>query len=235
MALDKDFKLFEGKPVKANAQHDRIQQAKARESIGEAIRKWFHLPAGLDFERINIEIEIRDGKFYLTPQEVKLRQRGMRPIARPDNPLSFNTHFQSQLWRKQIKRVQTLNSAGFKWALSEIKRITREHHSATPNVKEEDLLRASGPLHILGVEIGPYVGRGFDCKGRFQFLDFQPYEVPIEVKKRSAGFKYQEKKYGKEELSRAVILCMKHNLVTTPRHIDVMELALFAKIESLEL
>jgi len=57
--------------------------------------------------------------------------------------------------------------------------------------------------------------KGFDCAAStFQFLDLEPYAVPVEVKKKSAGFHYQEAKYGKDELSRAVILCMVHNKAT---------------------
>lgn len=235
MALDKDYKLVGGKPMRANAQHDRIQQARASESIGEAIRRWYQFPKGIDFERINIEIEIREGTFYLIPVAVKLRGRpGPRPIGRPENPLSFHRHFQSQLWRKQIGEVRKTDAGGFHWAISEISRIVKEHHAATPYVKEEDLLRAAGAFQRLGVSLGPYVGKGYDCKSVFRFLNYVPYEVPVEIKKRSAGFTYQEKKYGKEELTRAVILCMHHNMIVIPRYIDVVELNYLARAESLD-
>lgn len=94
MALDKDFKLQYGRVARANAQHDRIQQARAAESIGEAIRRWYALAQGIDFERINIEMEILEGKFYVTPVAYKLvGRKGFRQVARPESPLSFNNRF----------------------------------------------------------------------------------------------------------------------------------------------
>jgi len=61
MALHKDFKLEGGRVVSGKVGHDRIQQAAASESIGESIRKWFDLPKRVDFERIDIEVEILEG------------------------------------------------------------------------------------------------------------------------------------------------------------------------------
>jgi hypothetical protein len=101
--------------------------------------------------------------------------------------------------------------------------------SKVQHVQETDLLRASGPLHHLGVAFGPYVGKGYDCKSLFKFLDYPDYGVPIEIKRLSQGFKYQQKKYGKEELSRAVVLCASHNLANVPVNIDVIELEAFCK------
>ena len=72
--------------------------------------------------------------------------------------------------------------------------------------------------------MGPYVGRGFDCRSTFQFDDHPPYDIPVEVKRHSSGFKYQMEKYGKYELSRAVILCAIHDLPKVPKNIDVIEL-----------
>ena len=105
----------------------------------------------------------------------------------------------------------------------------RDHHPApsVPHIQEQDLLRASGPLQKLGVSLGPYVGKGYDCMSTFQFLKFQGYSVPVEIKKQSANFSYQEKKYGKDELSRAVILCTDHNHTQLPANIDVIELVAF--------
>jgi len=110
--------------------------------------------------------------------------------------------------------------------MEEICRVAKAHtlDAAFRHVREEDLLRASGPLKALGVELGPYVGKGYDCKGVFRFLQYEPYEVPIEMKKSSSGFKYQQKKYSREELSRAVILCMRNDLLNIPPNVDVIQL-----------
>jgi len=91
------------------------------------------------------------------------------------------------------------------------------------------LLRASGPLNHLGVFLGPYVGKGFDCESVIEFLAYPPYRVPVEIKKDSRNFRYQEKKYGRDELSRAVILCANHDHDAVRPNIDVIELEAFYK------
>jgi hypothetical protein len=62
---------------------------------------------------------------------------------------------------------------------------------------------------------------------QFNFLDYPTYTVPIEIKRHSNGFQYQQQKYGKDELSRAVVLCADHNHKTLPQNIDVIELEAF--------
>ncbi len=75
------------------------------------------------------------------------------------------------------------------------------------------------------MKLGAYAGKGYDCEGTcFQFLQYPEYTIPLEIKRRSRDFKYQEKKYGKEELSRALILCAFHDHKVLPKHIDVIEL-----------
>jgi hypothetical protein len=131
----------------------------------------------------------------------------------------------SPLWKEQIKNIKKEELI---WSFSEIARIVCDHHpKPVPHIQEQDLLRASGPLQKLGVSLGPYVGKGYDCMSTFQFLKFQRYSAPVEIKKQSANFSYQEKKYGKAELSRAVILCTDHNHTQLPENIDVIELVAF--------
>lgn len=57
-------------PVPGKVGHDRIQQGHAGKSIGESIRYWYKLYEG-DFERIDLDIDIRDDAFYLTPLRFK--------------------------------------------------------------------------------------------------------------------------------------------------------------------
>ncbi len=58
----------------------------------------------------------------------------------------------------------------------------------------------------------------------FSFLDYPTYSVPVEIKRNSFGFHYQQKKYKKTELSRAVLLCAIHDHKQVPKNIDVIEL-----------
>ena len=227
MAVSRDVKLNVGKVVPGRVGHDRIQESAAGKSIGEAIRRWYELPLG-DFERIDVEIDILDDKFYLAPTRCKYAGRPhSRDIERPEFPLSFNEKKESQLWRKQLKHVKEAHPEMWRWSLEEICRVAAAHRkgSGLTHPDEKDLLRASGPLKVLGVELGPYVKKGYDCQSRFQFLDYEAYDVPIEIKKESSDFKYQQKRYSPEQLSRVVILCVRHDLVNVPANVDVVELA----------
>lgn len=213
-------------PIPGRVGHDRIQQGRAGESIGESIRNWYRLPAG-DFEKITVHIDIQDDAFYLTPLTYKYAaSRKERVIANSERPLTFTRDYVSQLWRQQLGHVGRNRSDLLKWALEEICRVVRDHRRDTkvPHIQEPDLLRASGPLKHLGIALGGYVGKGYDCLTEFSFLDYPTYVVPVEIKRNSLGFEYQRKKYGKEELSRAVLLCAVHQHSHLPRNIDVIEL-----------
>jgi hypothetical protein len=72
--------------------------------------------------------------------------------------------------------------------------------------------------------MGGYVGKGYDCVTEFSFLDYPAYSIPVEIKRNSSGFKYQQQKYGKDQLSRAVVLCAIHDHTQIPKNIDVIEL-----------
>jgi len=207
--------------------HDRIQQGRAGQSIGEAIRHWYNLPVG-DFYRIDVDIEIFEDTFYVTPLYYKLSLgKKQIPIRRIPNALTFTHHYVSPLWIEQLAHVEKHNKGVVHWSLEEICRVVADHRpeSRIAHVQEPDLLRASGPLAHLGLKLGAYVGKGYDCVATsLQFLRYPAYTIPVEIKKRSRDFQYQEKKYGKEELSRALLLCALHDHEVMPKHIDVIEL-----------
>jgi hypothetical protein len=224
-AVGKDHKLAspDGKVTSGKVGHDRIQQGKASASIGEAIRYWYRLNTG-DFERIDLDVQIVEDILYVRPLKCKYASQP-RMIELPviERPLTFTLDYQSPLWRRQINSV-----AGdlAMWSLTEICRVVKDHRPATklPHIQETDILRASGPLNHLGLALGGFVGKGYDCFSRFHFLDLPPYDVPVELKRDSTGFTYQQKKYGKDELSRAVVLCATHGHKAVPVNIDVIEL-----------
>jgi len=225
-AVGRDHKMGKGGVAEAGSVgHDRIQGG-GGESIGEAIRKWFRLPAG-SFWRIDVDIEVRDDVFYVKPLTYRYSE-GAKPksIVRWPHPLSFTSQYQSELWKVQLGYAEKARPGVVHWALGEICRIVKDHLKASRvmHVKEPDLLRSAGPLHALGVSVGPYLGTGFDCETEFTFLRFPSYSIPLEIKRYSSGFKYQQQKYGKHELSRAVVLCAVHDHKTMPEHIDVIEL-----------
>jgi hypothetical protein len=208
--------------VPGNVGHDRIQQGRASESIGESIRNWYN-PENSDFDRIDIDVEIIDDIFYITPLSYKFSySKKEHEIARRQNPLTFTRDYISPFWREQL---DSLDKDIVLWSLAEICRVVRDHKEKVPHIQETDILRAAGPLKHLGMALGAYVGKGYDCcSTAFNFLDYPTYTVPVEIKRHSRKFSYQEKRYGKEELSRAVILCAVHDKKNVPRNIDVVEL-----------
>jgi hypothetical protein len=226
-AVSKIHKLdAQQQPIAGNVGHDRIQQGRAGESIGEAIRHWYKLSRG-DFEQIGIELEIIEDVFYLRPLNYKYAsQTRCKEIARIDRSLTFTRDYESPFWRQHLANLNKGQAEIVCWALKEICRIVKDHRAASklPHIQETDILRASGPLKHLGVTLGGYVGKGYDCVTEFSFLGYPAYIAPVEIKRNSRDFKYQQKKYGKEELSRAVVLCAIHNHQQVPNNIDVIEL-----------
>jgi hypothetical protein len=219
--LDRRYRAVPG-----SVGHDRIQQGKANESIGESIRSWYKLPSG-DFERIDVDIDIRDDVFYVTPLLYRyVGGRRQKEIERLERPLSFTQDYASPLWVRQLAHVDRRQPGIVAWSLNEICRIAADHRkgSRLAHIQETDILRASGPLRHLGVSLGGYVGKGFDCVTDFAFLDYPVYTIPVELKRSSRGFHYQQQKYGKDQLSRAVVLCAVHEHLQMPPHIDVIEL-----------
>lgn len=225
VAVDRDCKLQGRKIVRANAQHDRIQSL-GRESIGEAIRRWYGLKTEVDFERIDIDVELHpEGHFIVSPVKVAMRGgRRTQELEKAILPLTFTSDHQSRLWRRQIDAVRAANPKAVDWAGKEILRVVEDHLERKPaNIHEADLLRAGGALSKLGMHLGPYLVRSYDCDpSHFQFRNLPEYPCPVEVKKFSKGFKYQILRY--KPLPRAVILCIKHDLLNPPGDIDVVEL-----------
>lgn len=222
-AVGKDHKLSDGKITGGRVGHDRIQQGIASASIGEAIRHWYALKTG-DFERIDVDVQIVEDIFYVRPLRCKYAS-GRRALNLPviEHPLTFTLDYQSLFWRKQIASVDRQLAL---WSLEEICRVAKDHRPKTklPHIQETDILRASGPLRHLGLMLGGFVGKGYDCSSRFEFGKYPAYDVPVELKRDSTGFKYQQRKYGKDELSRAVVLCATHGHKQVPPNIDVIEL-----------
>lgn len=114
------------------------------------------------------------------------------------------------------------------WATAQIDRVVSEHHETdAKHILESDLLRTAGALSLLGLNLSPYLGKGYDCvQSRFNFDGFPEYTCPVEIKHRSRGFRYQVFNYTK--LPRAVVLCMEHNFVNPQDHIDFIELPALA-------
>lgn len=231
MAVDRDHKLgADGKPMPGKVGHDRIQQGDGDQSIGEAIRYWYGIAGGQDFETIDVEATIHDeGHFILVPTAVKLRDRQrLLAFPRDRSPLSFHRDHQSKLWRDQIDAKRKESPGDLGWAASQIARVVADHSpERAKSILESDLLRTAGALSLLGLDLSAYLGTGYDCPdSQFAFAGLPMYPCPIEIKNRSKGFRYQISKYPK--LPRAVVLCVEHDMVNPPEHIDIIELRTLA-------
>ena len=233
MAVGRDHKLSpRGEPVAGNVGHDRVQQGRGGQSVGEAIRHWYGLQGRGDFEKIDVEVIIHnDGHFILIPTGVKMRsQTRPRPLEKVSSPLSFHRDHQSKLWKGQIAAARAHVNPDVSWAASQLERVVSDHqHEDAANIHESDLLRAAGALWLIGMRLGTHLGKGYDCqKSSFAFHALPPYPCPVELKKRSRGFEqYQFVRY--PNLPRAVVLCMEHNYINPPPHIDFVELPALAE------
>jgi hypothetical protein len=235
-AVSKDHKLEGTKAVRGNVGHDRIQQAGAPSSIGEAIRKWYSLKSG-DFERIDVDINVIDDIFYIAPTSYRYAGKSREThLPTVDKALSLTTGFQSSLWQEHLAAIRRAARVDLSWVCEEISRVVGDHRSsrmrgkAVAHLQEADILRTSGALNMLGISLGGYVGKGYDCVTRVSFLTYPPYTVPFEVKRHSLGFKYQQMRYPRGELSRAVVLCAFHDHPKLPKtNIDVIELDALSK------
>jgi hypothetical protein len=234
LAVGTEHKLDkENRPISGLVGHDRIQQGGADESIGESVRSWYRLPAG-DFERIDVDIEIRDKVFYLTPLKCKYAGSDkVVSIKHITKPLTFTKAYQSPFWLRQMAEVTKKTPWLVLWCKEEFQRIACDHRKPTrlAHIQETDILRASGPLKHLGVSLGGFVGKGYDCMTEFKFANYPIYRIPVELKRNSNGFSYQMNKYGKDELSRAVLLCATQGKKSIPEHIDIIELEALADID----
>lgn len=229
MAVSQDRKLSaSGKLVRGSVGHDRIQRAGGRESIGEAIRHRHGIKKGRDFEKIGVEVSIhKAGHFILVPTAVTMRGGRSRVLDRDHAPLTFHHDYESRLWKDQIRKTRKESPSDVEWAASQIGRVVAEHRNAK-GIHEVDLLRSAGALAVLGLQLSPYLLKGYDCqRSEFRFLDLPAYQCPVEIKRQSKGFKYQMSRYKK--LPRAVVLCVKHDLRNPPEHVDVIELSALAK------
>jgi hypothetical protein len=234
MAVDRDHKLdHSNRPIEGKVGHDRIQQAGGTQSIGEAIRHWYGLKSG-DFERIDVDAVIHPaGHFILIPTAVLLRGKNRLTVLEKYHfPLSFHKDHQGKPWKNQIAALRQSSPEDVKWAAKQLQGVVADHSDAAARfIKEEDLLRTAGALSILGLDLSAYVGQGYDCpKSQFRFDHLPSYLCPVEVKKRSEDFDYQVRKYA--ELPRAVVLCMHHDYVNPPEHVDFLELTALAKYVS---
>src|SRR5207253_1608673 len=141
----------------------------------------------------------------------------------------FHGDLQSRLWQNQITSVLKRESDQGRWIRDQICGLVGDlSPGKEKNVHESDLARAAGALAKLGMHLGPLRVRHYDCTpSYFRFDGLPEYSCPVELKKRSSGFKYQELRY--TPLPRAVVLCLDHDLRNVQSHIDIVELRMLCE------
>jgi hypothetical protein len=227
--LHPDWKFgTHGKVKPANAQHYRVQADETNTSIGTAIQRWYGIKRKI--KRIEVSVNIHDRYFILTPTRVTTSGADRaQTLERVNSPLSFHKDYQSKLWKRQIESCRKESSIDVDLAGSQIKHVVAGHRKGDVlNIHEADLLRTAGALSVLGVDLGIYLMKGYDCPGsHFCFSGLPAYPCPVEIKRRSLRFDYQITQY--TDLPRVVVLCLEHDLVNPPERVDIVELSTLAE------
>ncbi len=175
-----------------------------------------------------LKIEFSEQTFrsalILIPRSVQFPNGRLRRLLVDPQPLTFTANHRSALLQSQVAFLRTKPQL-LHWVRSQIGRVVEDHIiRPCAYVKEEDLLRTSGALSHLGIDLSAYCGRGYDCiNSAFHFAPYPQYSCPVEIKKRSSGFDYQILK--RTNPARATILCMEHDpKFTPPEVVDIIEL-----------
>jgi len=218
VAVAKD-RVLEGDRLRpGKVGHDRIQRRRADASIEGQLRYWYLIPAQ-DIIRVDFAEYLYKSALLLIPTKVRFSIGRTKSLCFNTHPLTFTAHVQSPLLVDQVTACRDAE-----WVHFQLNSVLRDHTDGRTHVLESDLLRTSGALSRLGIRLGCYQGKGYDCfESFFQFGRYPPYGCPVEIKKRSSGFDYQVLRRTKPE--RATILCVEHDdsRIVTPV-VDVIEL-----------
>jgi hypothetical protein len=162
----------------------------------------------------------------MLPSRAKFFNRKQYVTLYPDtHPLTLISNHQSALLTNQIQRIMKGLSKDWRsWLHEQIAMMVEEHAHGAANVHELDLLRASGALHKLGINLGMYRGAGIDCPDcRFKFNGYPEYPCPVEIEESSSGFLASH--HAEHRRQRVGLLCMTHNTPHLLRHyVDIIEL-----------
>ena len=231
MAVAKDKVMEGGKLRPGKVGHHRLQRQEAKYSVENEVKQWFciqNAPAlyKLEFREKTYHSRVtgRDA-LVLLPERVEFSEARPRRLQLELQPLTFTRRHQSVLIRKHLEELARTRGESLAWARDQIARVMDDHfRRKVPNVGEEDILRVSGALNKLGIQLDAYRKKGYGCfESEFRFLQFPAYRCPVEIKKRSRSFDYQILR--KTSPERAVVLCLEHDEgFVPPEVVDVIEL-----------
>ncbi len=209
--------------------HDRVQSGGRVRSIADQIAVGFRLKRG-DIERIEFDDSFEDGNLVILPSYVKFfRQRARRKLYPDRNPLTIVRGRHATILTEHL-RASSLIRPNLPWVRAQIESIAAAHDRRAGDVDERDLLRASGALSRIGIELGMYRRKGIDCPdASFEFAGLPRYCCPVEIEERSSGFLAVHHRLHRRQ--RLVLLCMTHDAPETLRgHVDVLELRELARV-----
>jgi hypothetical protein len=117
-----------------------------------------------------------------------------------------------------------------RWVRDQISELVQQHENRPKDVDERDLLRASGALSKVGIDLGMYRRSGIDCpNARFALGGYPVYGCPVEIEEYSSGF--LAKHHRKHREQRVVLMCMFHDEPMVARnYVDVLELRELSRI-----
>lgn len=198
-------------------------------SIAAQVAHWFSLKES-DIERIEFEDSVDQGRFVMKPARVKFVHSKSSKNLLPDrHPLTVTGSHRSDLVLEQAKLLAT-DKRCFAWMREQIRLIVSQHDASPNSVDERDLLRSSGALSKMGIELGVYRARGIDCPdASFRFGRFPAYPCPIEIEESSSGFLADHHRRHRDQ--RVVLVCMRHDAPQTWRgSVDILELRQLARL-----
>ena len=164
----------------------------------------------------------------IRPSHVKFfGNRTKKTLYPPNNPFSVIAANRSALLHSHVEGVPKSDS---RWSRDQLKEIVSQHESSRGEIDERDLLRTSGALSKLGINLGMYRRSGIDCPdARFSLSGYPDYPCPIEVEAKSSGFLASHHRQHRKQ--RVVLLCMFHDAAHTQRgYVDVLEVRELARI-----
>lgn len=229
VAADKVLRKGELRP--GGVDHHRLQRQQAAYSVESEIKKWFCLDKNRELyklyfrERIYHSVITGKNAFLFFPERIEFTGNRHKNLPLYSQPLTFTSNHRSPLLTSHLERLAQGDSECMVWCRKQIGRLLRDHiEKPVPFVGEEDLLRVSGALSKLGIQLDAYRKKGYDCfQSEFTLLGFPSYICPVEIKKRSSGFNYQILK--KTSPERAAVLCLRHDPSFFPQDlVDVIEL-----------
>ena len=222
-------KVLDGERVKpGKVGHDRLQRHDAAYSVEAEIVRWYGMGTTSPIKRVDVRDKCYHSKatgrnaILLMPERVVFQNGRARALPFEHNPLTFTVTHQSRLILRQLDRA---SRGDLEWMKGQIAQVIEDHlERRVKYLGEEDLLRTSGALSRLGIQLSAYRRKGYDClDSTFEFGKYPAYQCPVELKKKSSGFDYQVFKRTTPE--RAVVLCLTHpDNYTPPDVVDVIEL-----------